>query len=458
MGKVLTVLIVLSYAFLGLAATLSGIVTDTESQPLLARIRILNHRTATCITTYTDLSGRFQIDLDPGVYVVEVTKGPEYEIMNLQVEISQSEEKEIKISLRRLYNLEKLGWYGGDSHLHSLHSDGQQDVETVARACAANGLSWAVLTDHNTVDGTEEWYAASKFGLLTITGEEVTTKRGHFNALGIKKIVDWEVESKQDIKRILTDISKQSAISQVNHPFDMKNNFVDWDVEGYDVIEVWNGGSAPNLKGMGNLETKNFWFQLLNSGIRIHATANSDCHDVYSNLSVLAFLPTQIVLSVIEKEFKDIAMIEYVKQNEQLLRAWVGYGLHPGTPRTYVKVHDLTPTAVLTAIKNGNSFMTNGPLLLVDIEGKVPGETVNVSEQSSLVLNLRVFSNLPLEKLLVIQGGKTIREIDVTGLREYVSSIEINTFDGSWIVIEAYGSYPVYAVTNPIYLDFQPSK
>ncbi|MEJ5230124.1 MAG: CehA/McbA family metallohydrolase [Pseudothermotoga sp.] len=450
--KVSTILFLFLWCFVVYAAVVSGIVIDGKDQPLVARLRFLSPENAVFLTNYTNWFGRFEQQLPAGRYTVEVSRGPEYEIKSFSIELSQDEKKEIQITLNRLYDLTSIGWFSGDAHLHTIYSDGNQDVETVARACIANGLSWAVLTDHNTVKGKTEWMIASRYGLLPILGEEVTTPLGHFNAIGINEIVDWKINDKHDLARIFTDISKQSAMSQINHPFDMKNYFVDWDIKGYDVIEIWNGGSAPNLNGMGNQEAKLFWFEILNNGTRIHATANSDCHDVYSGYSLLAFLPTDKVLSLLQREFPEPAMKDFIKSNENFLRNWVKYGLHPGTPRTYVRLEELTSSAVLKALVEGKSFMTNGPLILAEIEGKGPGETVDTLSKESLVLNLKVLSNIALEKVVVIQAGRIVQQLDVTGQRECILSTKIDPKDGSWIIVEVYGPYPVYAITNPIYL------
>jgi DNA polymerase (family X) len=48
-----------------------------------------------------------------------------------------------------LPSLVTLGDLRGDVHMHSTESDGQDDVETMARAARANGLSYIAVTDHS---------------------------------------------------------------------------------------------------------------------------------------------------------------------------------------------------------------------------------------------------------------------------------------------------------------------
>lgn len=427
-----------------------GSIADEMGSPLTARIRIMSVQKAFLITLYTDWNGNFEIDLTQGQYEFEITKGPEYERKIVQVDVVDNKETEMKITLKRLYDLAQIGWFGGDTHMHSTYSDGRQNVEQVALACSAAGLSWAVLSDHNTIAGKDEWLSFSEKGIITIMGEEITTQIGHINALGVNQLVAWKPSATdEDIRRIFTDIASQKALSQINHPFDLRNRFERIHVEGFDLIEIWNGGAPPIVQGFGNRESQEYWYGLLNQGKKIAAVASSDCHDVYSSYSLLGFLPLQTVILILQRELPGSEFIEYVKNNEQILRNWVKYGLFPGTPRTYVKVHKLDQENILNALKSGKSFMTNGPLLLVDVDGVELGETVFVSEK--MMLNISVMSNIPVNELRIIQSGQTIYTVSVEGKTAFECSIQIDPKDGDWIVVEAFGDYPVYALTNPIY-------
>jgi len=61
------------------------------------------------------------------------------------------------VSLSSKCDSKKIGWYSGDAHLHTTYSDGRQNVEEVKEAIRAVNIDWAVLTDHNTLGGKEEW-------------------------------------------------------------------------------------------------------------------------------------------------------------------------------------------------------------------------------------------------------------------------------------------------------------
>ena len=63
-----------------------------------------------------------------------------------------------------------------DMHLHSLYSDGQLAVENLVTRLSENGITHAVLTDHDTILGTREFkeYCGYK-GIKAIPGVELET-------------------------------------------------------------------------------------------------------------------------------------------------------------------------------------------------------------------------------------------------------------------------------------------
>lgn len=62
-----------------------------------------------------------------------------------------------------------------DLHLHSTCSDGTDEPEALAALAASAGLSAAILTDHDNMDGTERFVsAAAALGVASIPGMEIS--------------------------------------------------------------------------------------------------------------------------------------------------------------------------------------------------------------------------------------------------------------------------------------------
>lgn len=70
-----------------------------------------------------------------------------------------------------------------DFHLHSTYSDGALSPVELAERLAADGVSFAALTDCNSVEGLSAFAeAASRHGIGTITGVELTARYGEYQA------------------------------------------------------------------------------------------------------------------------------------------------------------------------------------------------------------------------------------------------------------------------------------
>jgi hypothetical protein len=58
------------------------------------------------------------VDLAPGKYSVEVSRGPEYEVERRTIEVPRAARHREAFQLRRWTHLAKLGWFSGDHHIH----------------------------------------------------------------------------------------------------------------------------------------------------------------------------------------------------------------------------------------------------------------------------------------------------------------------------------------------------
>src|SRR5438552_783376 len=80
-------------------------------------------------------------------------------------------------------------WYKGNTHTHTLNSDGDSSPDDVAQWYRRNGYQFVVLTDHNVLTSVEALNALHGLDnrFLVIRGEEITDKFGdkpiHINGL-----------------------------------------------------------------------------------------------------------------------------------------------------------------------------------------------------------------------------------------------------------------------------------
>ncbi|MFW6694445.1 CehA/McbA family metallohydrolase [Streptomyces sp. MAR4 CNX-425] len=136
-------------------------------------------------------------------------------------------------------------WYRGDCHLHTVHSDGARTPAEVAAAARARKLDFLTTTEHNTSSGHAAWEGLWGDDLLILCGEEVTTRNGHYLAVGTDPgmFVDWRYRARDDAyARYARRIHAAGGLVVPAHP---NCPFVgcQWKFgyEGADAVEVWNG-------------------------------------------------------------------------------------------------------------------------------------------------------------------------------------------------------------------------
>ncbi|MBO7748588.1 CehA/McbA family metallohydrolase, partial [Paenibacillus sp. MWE-103] len=167
----------------------------------------------------------------------------------------------------------RRGWIKGDLHMHSVHSDGRYTIEAAKASCAARGLSYMALTDHNTLSQNRAALAPDE-RLLVLPGAELTSYFGHANVYGAPEALrDFRVTTPEQARATLGEIRAQGGFVSLNHPFCPS---CPWELGfdlPYDAIEVWNGPwRALNERAVA------WWQEQLAAGRRLIALGGSDAH------------------------------------------------------------------------------------------------------------------------------------------------------------------------------------
>ncbi|RCG13683.1 histidinol phosphatase [Streptomyces reniochalinae] len=136
-------------------------------------------------------------------------------------------------------------WYRGDCHVHSVHSDGELTPEELTVQARAAGLDFIATTEHNSAASPGAWGHLAADDFLILLGEEVTTKTGHWLALGISpgEIVDWNHQVGDGlIDHCLNQVHRAGGLCVAAHPHAPypSGDFM-FSLRGFDVVEVWNG-------------------------------------------------------------------------------------------------------------------------------------------------------------------------------------------------------------------------
>jgi hypothetical protein len=419
-----------------------------------------DHSAAGAGDTVVSLGGEADIPLPAGLYRIVASHGPEWSVSESTVRVSDSFSPLVEAKLAR--QIDAPDWVACDLHLHAAPSpDSQVSLADRLVTLAAEGVAFAVPTDHNHVTDYAEAHAALGLkGLETMTGVEITTEEpvlGHFNAYPFPANPDlpgqgappWTAVVPSDLFAHLHSLDPDMVV-QINHPraeggigyfdvlhLDTKTGAAD---EGFsadfDAIEVFNGF---DLARQDLVEAVfNDWLALLKRGKRVVATGSSDSHTVRYQLA--------------------------------------------GYPRTYAHVPAEEtggapadhPRSVVRAIKAGASFVTSGPFLEANIAGAAPGATVSAATgEAQLSVRVRVTDWIAVDRLEVFVGGERVVDTPIRPTRMKASagawihtkSLDLEVQRDTFVVVRVSGKTPIdtkilgradilpLAFTNPIFVD-----
>ena len=182
-----------------------------------------------------------------------------------------------------------LRWFKGNTHTHTLNSDGDSTPDDVVRWYREHGYQFLVLTDHNfltSVDGLNALHGADQ-KFLVVRGEEVTDRFGekplHINGLDLsRQVAPQGGQSVVDVlQRNVDAIRTENGIPHINHP-----NFR-WgvtpdelrQVRNTQLFEIYNGHPQVNNVGGGGVSgLEEAWDFILSSGKIIYGVAVDDAH------------------------------------------------------------------------------------------------------------------------------------------------------------------------------------
>ncbi|MCC7353766.1 MAG: CehA/McbA family metallohydrolase [Anaerolineae bacterium] len=139
----------------------------------------------------------------------------------------------------------------GNLHAHTRHSDGTGSHEDLVQAALMAGLDWLIVTDHNVRPAVAEGWREGAKGhrVLLLIGEEVHDTRrqpqaSHLLCFGVRQDVNAHAS---DPQALIDAVNEQGGAAFFAHPvehgtrmIDEELPWLDWDVQGYAGIEIWN--------------------------------------------------------------------------------------------------------------------------------------------------------------------------------------------------------------------------
>ena len=396
-------------------------------------------------------TGQGETLISPGLYEATASRGIEYTTYQERFAVEAGETTVLKAVLERV--VETPGCVSADFHLHAEDSsDSNVTSQDRVVGLAAEGVEFAVASDHHGMAGFAG--AIRELGLEhelnSSLGHEVTVSGTiHFNVFPLHAHAGQArhgtlVPAGIRVQGMIDAVREEpgNEIVQLNHPragnlgyftirqFDsarLSSPDAGFTLD-FDAIEVFNGKMLA-----ANEEAINDWYNLLNAGYRLTATGNSDSH--------------------------------------------VLVGQESGYPRNYLLLGEDDPGsvsegAVAEVVKAHRVFITNGPFLTVEADGKYRiGDDVNAAGRPvTFVVKLQSAPWIDVAQVSLIGNG----EVVATRLVYETKQVQKGTFTftvtparDTWYVVVARGSRslePVvpdpagqallpFAMTNPVWVD-----
>jgi hypothetical protein len=272
-------------------------ISNSEGKPAEIFLAATNGTAVRTGIIYT-LGNGTTIYLTEGNYTFYATRGMEWSRDEQLVTVGKHGRTEVTLRIRR--EVDTKGFVAADTHLHTVTFSGHGDATVDERmvTLAGEGVEFAVATDHNhhtDYRPYQKQLKANKF-FTPITGNEVTTKLGHFNSFPMKLGKDTPDQSQTNWVKLTEEIRLHGAkVIIVNHPragrFNVLtphgyNPFTGERASGtafpFDGFEIIN---SAGLRGNG-LSLFYDFFGLLNHGERIFAVGASDSHGVAAQVGL----------------------------------------------------------------------------------------------------------------------------------------------------------------------------
>jgi hypothetical protein len=385
----------------------------------------------------------------PGRYHVTVTRGFEYTLHEQDVTVFADKTATIDARLERVVDTQ--GWISADLHVHAAPSpDAPTPLAERMRTLAAAGVEVAVATDHNAITDYTDAIRETGLGpwLTSVVGDEVTTHGvplGHFNVFPLRA-GSAPVEAEKVAPPALIAAARAAPpadrpkIIQLNHPrtgsigyfelfhFDPRD-VARWKAGspliemGFDAIEVFNGDHYADLPEVERVMRD--WYALLDAGIRLTATGNSDSHKATYH--------------------------------------------ECGTPRNFVQVGDDDPAhfdeaRFVESVRAGHVVVSSGVLARLDVGGKGPGGTAPAgSDEVHVVVDAPPW--VDVSRVELVKHGEVVHSWTgpfAHGVRRLDARVTLPLAKGDWIIAVARGDRPMtflprygakpFAFTNPVWI------
>ena len=372
------------------------------------------------------VDGAFEVRLSAGGYTVEISKGYEYVRHVHAVSLKPGEVLSPQYRLMRWIDMPRRGWYSSDDHIHLQRSP--RDDPSILRWIAAEDIHVGNLLEMGDFWATNfTQYAFGKEGryceghhILTSGQEEPRTPEiGHTISLGADEMVRFR-DDYYSYDRVFDRIHGLNGVTGFAHQGmsfhgyrGMVLNILLGKVDFHELVQF----CVPE----GPLSVDHY-YHFLDLGFKLTALAGSDF-------------------------------------------PWCGRGPQYGFQEQYAQIgnarfyayvgNDFSFDAWLGGLKTGHTFVTTGPILMLTVNDRLPGDSLDVAPGSTLRVHAEAYGHceqVPLKSLEIIGHGKVLRMVTGRNAEKLSASLDLPIQRGMWIAARCEAGRAQVAHTTPVYV------
>jgi hypothetical protein len=363
------------------------------------------------------VDGAFDVRVPPGSYRLTISKGFEYTAQTVVVDLAPNTNVAREIRMTRWVDMPAKGWYAADDHIHLRRSPG--DDAKIAKWIAAEDLQVGNMLQMGDFFATYfSQYAFGESGRyqddgrMLVSGQEEprTPEIGHTISLGAREFVRMSREY-YSFDRIFDRVHELGGVTGFAHQgmsFHGYRGMVLNTLRGKtDFLEL-----VQFCVPEGPLPTQHY-YHFLDMGYRLTALAGSDfpwCG----------------------------AGPQYGGTESDAARI--------GNARFYVYTGGaLTFESYMAGLKAGHTFVTTGPMLTLTVNGKIPGDSLDVTQGTKLHVVAEASGSV--NSVAIVGHGNVLARS--SGKRV---ELDMTPSHGIWIAARCDGGRLQVAHTTPVYV------
>ena len=391
-------------------------------------------------------SGNFRLRAPAGKIRISIRRGMEYLPIDEEFELEAGRTLRRTFALQRWTHMEREGWHSGDTHIHML------DPPSALFEMQAEDLrvGHILVLEHMGKIYSQEHFRgeldpiSDPRHLVYYNQEYRNQTLGHVSLLSLKKLVEpistgglavpettvyrysYLRPSRKEFPRSGQDGWPDALVLDAMRETHRQGGLVNWahlrpaQLE-FPIDMVFGEIDTADILTHTRLpQTLKLWYHLLNCGFRLPATAGTDR---------------------------------------------IGPEEPVGHQRVYVKLDGpLTYPGWMEGMRRGRSFVTNGPMVSLSVDGRGPGETLTLSKRKVLRIQARARSLRPFERLEIVVNGKVAAGVPAQDEgRRAELSLDYPADQSLWIAARCMGgspeetsiwTHPLFAHANPVHVDY----